>query len=727
MGIDVIARQTIGWALLLGPSIGILAVATRLGQRSEVFLPVCWALGPWIWIGATGLLRLAGVELLPSSLGALLPFVVMILACLRKRTIEAMARGFPGKGMGWAMAASVMLLAAFFLLRDGETALWDSEFHARIATYLQASALPPDNPFLAGRPLVYPWFFNLEVAAIAVITGLTPYRVFAILDLHAILSLVLALSLCIPASMRAARGGALAVFLGIWAPNSLGWLFHAVRWTTGEVTGLSAIRQAASNFDQVLSQMAPWFTRCLAFPAHKFFEGTAYAEALACPFLAIFLAGRIVGTSGALDRSTPHEAHQRSSSNREGPLEHSASLQLPWIEVTLLALVIAVWCHVHFMSAFLFFPPMLAMGLIAAMTDRPHGTRRSRHLILLTASIALGVILSLPYLLGTFGSIIHIGGSRLLGLGPRLDNLLALPAVVLPYALIAVLGRRMGTGRSRDRPESDSSATALPSGWAAGYCALILIWGTALALTDHNEDKILIPGVMLVPVIAWPLMGRALSARTPRLVRGGVALFFGATVAGALMVVALASGWNPPAQYQWDRDVSEAVERLAPRGAVIVSDSFAPLPQRRSGYLYFPELQGMWGFVADLQDREGVMASLKGAPVRHPLGLPAVRECVWPERTQYTPEGAVARLRELDGGAVIIAPAGSWGPISGKRATLLGLRTLPPVAGWDLFLVPPRASDEAHSEHLSGIPEVTGEVRLPVSDAPQGWSFVSPL
>ncbi|MDM7916764.1 MAG: hypothetical protein QUU85_16085 [Candidatus Eisenbacteria bacterium] len=656
--------------LLLTPSLAILCVAGTVGLHSRLMATVSWVLGPVAWAYLAIALRALGLAPDASRIAALVFCLagIAIAASLSRCRSAARNAIFRAGSLRRVLPFAIPLLPLliFVAAKGGAMYAWDSQYHARLATYLERATIPPGNPFLAGSGLAYPWHYDFLVGLLARTSGLSPYEVFPIVNLHALIGLVLAISLCMRSVGRSSRMAWIPVFLAIWAPNALGWLVFVARLLTGRAAGATAIGEAASNFDVVLSQMAPGYARFLAFPAHKFLEGTPFCVILPFPFLLIAIGSRMF---------------------REGETRDGAALPPPFLSILAVSLLIAAWIHLHFMSALLLLPALGIAAWIGAgwpkpVSRAPAGGREARRILVI--SYAVGLAASAPYLWVTLGKSVGGGGWRLLGFGPRAENLLGLAVVGLPYLAAAALA-------TPDRPlprivafridptERNGMASALRRGTRNR--------GSDPCLTDHNEEKVLIPAAMLAPLVAWPAIEKGLKAASA-LVRTLTWSFVGSSVFGVFVLVAFACAWDPRPQYRDDGAVARAIERAVPSSAVLVSDVFAPMPQTRAAYLLFPELQGLWGHVAELRERQGVIEALKGSSLRRPLGLGVTRSGRWPEPVAFSMEGALAELRQLPGGAVLVAPAGKWKVMRevDRAGSLQRLET----PEWDVIVIPPQ-------------------------------------
>jgi hypothetical protein len=616
-------RGLLVWGVLGLSGLALARLLAPAAVRREIRVAMAWVLGPWVWTLLVGCLRWAGLDL--ALAGGIATAAAFLLSWWRPRT-------HPGTswspGTGTALGVSLALAALFYVAQGGRVTLWDSPFHVQMAEFLQVGTLPPENPFLAGRGLPYPWGMHLEAAALGRLVGLEPAAVFPVLNLHALAGLLLALNLCLPRSLGL-RGRATVLLLAVWATNPLGWLAHVGRWFGGEVRGWEAVRESLLHPDTVLSQMSPGFDRRLAYPMHKFLEATPYALVLPLPFLAWWLLGRLA---------------------RDGRAAH----------VVLLGLVGAAWLSLHFISAVLVWPALLLtvfLGLPPRSWPRTLG---------LAALAALGAVAATgPYLWATLGLSLRHGGGGALALRPD-PHLAALVFCAAPFVLLAALGRR---GFAHED---------LPRGWVGRAAVAALLVGMLVQFTDHNEYKVLLVGLLLVPVslagrLEW-LFWEAGGAR--RWIARG---FLAVAGLGAVVVLGLLAFGQARPLYARDATLDAVLaESLRPE-TVLVGDLYAPGPWRWAAFLAYPTLQSQWGFSEELDLRRSALEALKGQRLRCPLGTAGRgrQRPAWPmERTR-----ALERVLALGRPVAFVVPRGGWPGL--PRA---GLQPIHRGARWEVWL-----------------------------------------
>ena len=85
----------------------------------------------------------------------------------------------------WIFLLLGLLPVVFIYIRHPDFRVydWHGFFHASIVYQIVNGSIPPNNPILAGEPLLYPWGSHLLVAGIVSLLHLSPPTVFALLNL----------------------------------------------------------------------------------------------------------------------------------------------------------------------------------------------------------------------------------------------------------------------------------------------------------------------------------------------------------------------------------------------------------------------------------------------------------------------------------------------------------------------------------------------------------------
>ncbi|MFN8547345.1 MAG: hypothetical protein U0527_05075 [Candidatus Eisenbacteria bacterium] len=533
-------------------------------------------------------------------------------------------------------------LLLFFATHRFEATAWDSELHAELASALSVRRPPIENPFLAGVRLAYPWWWNLEAAVLHLVSGLALPRVMALLSLHALLGLLLATALLVPRELspRAARVVPALVF---WGPNAIGGLLLVARWFVGQGVGLNAIQDEMRSFALALDQASLGYSPRLAFPAHKWLQGGSYAATFALLFLIWHLLARLRagGTRG---------------------------------HAVLLGLVMLGFGLLHYMSALLLLPVLLATAIVLPVDRDATGARPpvSGRLAIVIAGFAALLALA-PYLATTLGAALSARGGREVAFGWNLPSLLGLLLVPGPWLVLAWLERpRAFTARDPERLLLVSAGIL----GALGICT---------RFSDQNVTKLLFPAAFVAPLVAAPALERALARG--RGWRWAARLLLFGSIASALVMVTLAALWAPdPSLYRRDARI-DALLAAVPEDAILVTDELLPMTTRRASYLTHPTMAGQWGFREELGERAAVIGALKGAPPRRPEHVPAALDLDWIAPRAFAPEEAWRALLRVSGDRplVFVVPKNGWPGLDRARLKPLGA-----VDESELWLLDPR-------------------------------------
>ncbi len=109
----------------------------------------------------------------------------------------------------------------------------DLNFHLSIAQrFIVSPALPPEDPYLPGYPIVYNWFMHVAMGGITLLSGVGLFESFKVLV--ALVSALIFVDACLLA--RAAFGGfkaSLVAGLVYIASSGLSWLYMLYTWAQG--------------------------------------------------------------------------------------------------------------------------------------------------------------------------------------------------------------------------------------------------------------------------------------------------------------------------------------------------------------------------------------------------------------------------------------------------------------------------------------------------------------
>jgi hypothetical protein len=201
--------------LVLG-RIALIALGLIIGVRMAAVA--------WFTVSVAGALAIIGGRLLPGSLDVAEWREAQIILWVYLAFAALMALAFSSVGI---LTGQGYVFATYF----------DVDFfnHASIVAELR-KGLPPQNPYFAGEPLHYYWFFHLWPAALAWLTGASATATVAAVSAPTALLFIAALALSIDAkSSLASRSVALAV--AIFAPSYIG-LLAILRWVAPSLLAL---------------------------------------------------------------------------------------------------------------------------------------------------------------------------------------------------------------------------------------------------------------------------------------------------------------------------------------------------------------------------------------------------------------------------------------------------------------------------------------------------------
>ncbi len=244
----------------------------KLVTLSALFSPVL-ASGVYV------LLRLA----LPSS--AAVPATYAVCGALQLLGLgRRVARPPLGRAGGAVLALAVACAAITLLLLFRGSAARVSHhglLHSALVLAVDRN-LPPDNPFLAGTPLAYYWFWHAQGALLARALALAPTRALALTNVWAAFVTPLALYFLAASFAREGRRELTGVVLAVFGLGALGgclWIVEGFPWRS-PATSTELLRVLSAGVGE-------WDAR-LAFGFSKFGNPSSHptALALACGALA---------------------------------------------------------------------------------------------------------------------------------------------------------------------------------------------------------------------------------------------------------------------------------------------------------------------------------------------------------------------------------------------------------------------------------------------------------
>jgi hypothetical protein len=293
---EIAARVSVHGAAMMLASFAILSVAGIVFLRQlvpTIESRLCiLALGPVVGlVFGRYCLLLTGLALGPSFVSAAAGHVIVagiatLLVACRARPLPPSHSEDPHE-LNWILGISAAVLLAMAISYWGEGSLtakgyafvpyfpWDLFNHIACTAEL-ARSVPPQNPYFAGQPLHYYWFYHLWPAAIVNLSGATA-RDGLILSLPAaVFVFVGTLSCVVRQYMPKAAPRYLAIGLGLFAFSYIGILYAA------KTASPYLVRYLPSN------TLNAYFS----FLSHSWFRDFLYEPhaltALTCVLVAIF-------------------------------------------------------------------------------------------------------------------------------------------------------------------------------------------------------------------------------------------------------------------------------------------------------------------------------------------------------------------------------------------------------------------------------------------------------
>lgn len=286
-------------SLLLGPVVtGLLGMGLGFLGAGATLPWVVWGFGVLAILAATSLRRRGWLPDggVPAGAGA-------AVGPGDPAASGAAAGAQPDPGVRVAMWIGLALGA--LVLAPGLVHPWmreraDSWFHAAVVAEIGYRGLPPQDPYFAGVPLKYMWFYHVILAGFTQMTGLSVFLVMTLLNATALWALCVAAADLPAALWRAGRPGAFSALIVPLGLCALFWVFlplrvvRALRGPGGADALWAALGDGRIDIAHTRLLMSDFGS--VPFFLNKFLIGTALGPAMAL-FL-IYLAGlaRYAGT-----------------------------------------------------------------------------------------------------------------------------------------------------------------------------------------------------------------------------------------------------------------------------------------------------------------------------------------------------------------------------------------------------------------------------------------------
>ena len=286
--IPAVSAGLLRWiGLMLAPGAALYLCAERRAPRLSTLTLCALVLSPVITtvLGIAALWRHQEI----TTISGVVSSVFIAAAAVAFVTLRARVARPDRRSLVWlgALLAVLVFLTAFLPM----THVWwrvrsDAWFHGAVVAQIADFGLPPQDPYFAGLPLQYMWFYHVLVLVLSRALVMDPFRVMALLNIQALLGLgVCAWQLCgVFRRSFAHRFGATAMLL--LGFNGAFWLFlpvKLVRAFTGDVRGWAEVKRTFSivpfNYDQARSFMKVYYNQ--EFFLDKYMVATAFGLALA--------------------------------------------------------------------------------------------------------------------------------------------------------------------------------------------------------------------------------------------------------------------------------------------------------------------------------------------------------------------------------------------------------------------------------------------------------------
>lgn len=427
-----------------------------------------------LWGVPALLLRLAGASANGAAYATLSLIAVLWIVTARyrppallTRTAEAVAaRSAAGViiAVGVVVAASVLLNPV--LVRHS-----DAWFHLAVTARVHDTGVPPLDPYYAGLPLAYFWFFHVYLDAVSTALHIAPQWVMAASNVIAACVFAAALAELAGALGGGARVRRWAALLGVVGINPQGWLLLFARSLGGQTHGVTEwTRAVAGGSLGVLGDLGWNYTGSIAFWPDKFFVGTAFSLALP-PMLLLAVVAVLVAQT-VPDDAAPTRARRVALATITAALTFALAM---------LHAVLALATLASFAAA------LGAAGL--ARGDAPARRARWHETWRVAGGAAAGLALAGAYLY-----CLLAGKERAPVGAPDLDPWNIWTGIAAG-GLVWLLAAPALRGAVRRQPEWLAAV-----GWPLGTMALAAV----APLPGPNENKFLYPALAVAAVLAAP-------------------------------------------------------------------------------------------------------------------------------------------------------------------------------------------------------------------------------
>lgn len=287
-GLGPVPGAILRWlGLMLAPGMALYLASERKAPRLSRLALSALVLSPVV----TTVLAIAGLTLrvpVMTISGAIsaLAIAAAAVAFATQRTKIARPDRRSSVWLGVLLLLVVGLTAFLPMTHHWWRVRSDAWFHAAVVAQIADYGIPPQDPYFAGMPLQYMWFYHVLVFVLARGLVLDPFRVMALLNIQALLALGVGawmLAGVFRKDLAPRLGAASMMLLGF---NGAFWVFlpvKLVRALVGDVRGWNEIRRTYSliplNYDHACQFMNIYYNQ--EFFLDKFMVATAFGLALA--------------------------------------------------------------------------------------------------------------------------------------------------------------------------------------------------------------------------------------------------------------------------------------------------------------------------------------------------------------------------------------------------------------------------------------------------------------
>lgn len=306
--------------MMLAPGAAIYLASERRQPRLSVLVLCALILSPLVTtlLGIAGLwMHVQVMTIVRVTCAAGVAAAAAALVTLRVKVASPDRRSL--RWLGVLLFVLVFLTAFLPMTHAWWRVRSDAWFHGAVVAQIADFGLPPQDPYFAGLPLQYMWFYHVLVLVLSRGLDMDPFRVMALVNIQALLGLgVAAWQLCGVFRRNFAHrlAGTAMLLLGF---NGAFWLLLPLKLSrvlTGEVRGWAEVKRTYSllpfNYDHARQFMKIYYN--WEFFLDKYMVATAFGLALtftvagwygACEFMRtrrpaplVLLAGALVGMLG---------------------------------------------------------------------------------------------------------------------------------------------------------------------------------------------------------------------------------------------------------------------------------------------------------------------------------------------------------------------------------------------------------------------------------------------